>query len=208
MLNSPTADDMGYSNMFTSADFQSLQINGKNRPYALDACKWMKAADTFLAAYGKFDDTQRSRLSNELQIRLVMHVHQKKYSSRLAFQSMTLIARAMYDAAKEIDKTLPEWGSLVKSEQSKSRHGTHDTARVQAVAPMEAVSASSGLREIRADDVVDASVLMSLGFVVGVEVVEKDGGAGNVWTITECDDESEFIKLMKDPKVGGFSVHF
>jgi hypothetical protein len=200
MLNSPTCDATEHSNLFVQLDFTSLQSTGKNRPYAVDACKWMKSAETFIHAYAKLDDVQNARLLSELQIRLVMHVHQKKCPSRTSFSSMSAIARAMYDAAKKIDPTLPVWSSLIKSEQANATQSAlkkDKAASAMGAINSQAVSHASGLRELRVDDIVDASVLEAWGFVEGRRAVKTDDPEQCIWSIIECSVDDENVCLQK-----------
>ena len=71
--------EQGFSNLFTSMDFDKIKPGGKLFEYAKEAHVFMQKAESFLAAYAfGIDQLQRSKLLDDLEIRLVMHVHAKK----------------------------------------------------------------------------------------------------------------------------------
>ena len=158
MLNSPHAavDSNGYSILFTQGDFMSVCTGGKNNKYAIDANRIMDSADTFLTAYGKMEPTQKKHLQSELEIRLVMHVQQKKSDSRQAFDSILEIADAMYQKAKREDRSLPAW-HVISSMPAKSKE--------------EGVE--HGLRELRPGGEVADAVLKERGIQEGSTIVAK-----------------------------------
>ena len=83
MLNSPTSDANGYSNLFTATDFTSLKSAGNNKAAATKANDWMVAADQFLQAYGGgIDALVKTRLLSAFEVRAVMQVHNKRSETR------------------------------------------------------------------------------------------------------------------------------
>ena len=51
MLTSPSADQGGYSNTFTFADFASVSIGGRNQAAAEAAAELMQQAESFLVVF-------------------------------------------------------------------------------------------------------------------------------------------------------------
>ena len=70
------------------------------------------AATSFLDAYGRFESNVQAKLLSDLEVRCVMHVHQKRCETRASYKSLQHIAKAMYDEAKAMDDKLPTWAKL------------------------------------------------------------------------------------------------
>jgi hypothetical protein len=157
MLNAPSANSTGHGTLFTSADYASLQHGGRSRPFAIEANKMMIAAETFLLAYATMPQSTLRKLLSDLEVRLVMHVHQKRCDTRRSFASVLEIANHMYDAAKAHDVRLPVWTKLRDFE----------------VKP-KAAAASSSLREIRPDGLIPDSELEARGYTVNEVVLNQE----------------------------------
>ena len=77
LLNAPVADAAGYGSIFSSNDYLSLGPSGRNRQFAEEASKLMAASDTFLTAYARISPDAKLKLQSEMEVKCVMHVHQK-----------------------------------------------------------------------------------------------------------------------------------
>ena len=182
MLNAPQADSTGHANLFTNGDFNSLQANGKARPFAKETNDIINAASSFLNAYGRFTPTMQAKLLSDLEVRCVMHVHQKRCDTRVSYKSLLHIAKAMYEEAKAMDDKLPMWNKL---------KGIDDEQK--------ASLPSGSLREIRKDGLVADSEMMSRGFVVGAKLVKKDDQEQRVHQITSLGDSAKTITVNMMP---------
>ena len=164
MLNSPTCDSLGHSNLFNPSDFTSLGRTGKNRKAAMNANLLMIQAEQFLKAYSRLDVLQQAALTNKLEVRCVMCVHTKKVENRLNFASLDEIAMAFWEQAKTLDEKLPVW----------PRIKTLLAASTASASP----STKGCLREVRMDGSITESQLAQAGFKVGALIknakVDKD----------------------------------
>ncbi len=179
LLNAPTADSTGHANLFSNSDYSSLQPAAKARPFAKEANELICAATSFLNAYGRFESNVQAKLLSDLEVRCVMHVHQKRCETRASYKSLQHIAKAMYDEAKAMDDKLPTWAKL------KSVGGETKT-----------MLPSGSLRETRKDGLVADSEMSSRGFVVGAKILKKDGPT--MYTITVLGDSSQSITVQKE----------
>ena len=68
--------------IFGSNDVSSLSIKGRNRIHVVRVQQLLQETTEFLAAYSRLDATTRQRIVDDAEIRMVMHVHQKKKKSR------------------------------------------------------------------------------------------------------------------------------
>ncbi len=65
--------------MFAASDFAAVACGGKLRNFAVDAGKKMQAMHQFIDAYGSFPtEGDKAKLMGDDEVRMVMHVHQKK----------------------------------------------------------------------------------------------------------------------------------
>ena len=185
MLNAPTADSTGHAALFTNSDFSSLQPNAKGRPFAKEASDMMDSATSFLKAYSRLEPTVQKKLVSDLEVRCVMHVHQKKCETRASYKSLLNIANAMYDEAKTLDDKLPVWTKL----------SSVDTTTATTKVP------TGFLREIRKDGLIADCEMSSRGFVVGAQVAKK-GGDGVVYSVVALDKECKTVTLKPEPQEG------
>ena len=164
MLNSPQefTDGQQYSSLFKIADCNTLRPGGRNRANAVTANLMMVSAKKFLQAYSRLAKSERTKLMSDLEVKCVMHVLQKKASSRTEYASLAAIAGAMYDEAKKLDPNLPKWSKL---EAQRKANPTPPKVEVAAAA------SSSTMREIRSDGTITNEELCHRGFVVGAKVV-------------------------------------
>ena len=183
MLNAPQADSTGHASLFTNADFSSIQPSGKARPFAKDTNDLINAANSFLNAYGRFTPNVQAKLLSDLEVRCVMHVHQKRCDTRASYKSLQHIAKSMYDEAKAMDDKLPTWNKLNVTDDEKNPS-----------------MPSGSLREIRKDGLVADSEMMCRGFVVGAKLVKKGDEEHIVHTITALGESSKTItvKVVQD----------
>lgn len=178
MLNAPTADSTGHAHLFTNSDYSSLQPGAKARPFAKEANDLIIAATSFLSAYGRFEPNVQAKLVSDLEVRCVMHVHQKRCDTRVSYKSFQHIAQALYDEAKAIDDKLPVWNKLKNIDGDK-----------------KASMASGSLREIRKDGLVADSEMMSRGFVVGANIMKKGDEEQSIYTIAALGESPKTITV-------------
>ena len=181
LLNAPTADSTGHANLFSNSDYSSLQPAAKARPFAKEANGLMCSATSFLDAYGQFEPNVQAKLLSDVEVRCVMHVHQKRCETRASDKSLQHIAKAMCDEAKAMDDKLPAWPKLKSI-------GVESTTTMP----------SGSLREFRRDGLVADSEMSSRGFVVGAKISKKDAEGSTMYTITVLGDSSKSITVQKE----------
>ena len=150
----------GFVEMFNSSDYASLGVKGRNRVHAVSAHVLMNEASEYVAAYSRLDEVQRQTIINDTEVRMVMHVHQKRASTRTDFKSLKMICVQMRLDMIKAGDNVPEW-RLVKNEPN--------------AASTERQGASHGLKEIRNDGIVSDKDLSDNGFMVGTHVVSRVG---------------------------------
>lgn len=103
LLGAPShaVDANGYATIFNSSDYSSLAESGRNRPFAIEANALMESAHSFLAAYAQMSATAKLKLTSDLEVAAVLHVHQKKYDTRQSFKAMLHIERAHAHRSKK-----------------------------------------------------------------------------------------------------------
>ena len=112
-MNAPLADATGHAVLFNSGDYSSLGQTGKSLAHAKEAALVMGKLDTFLAAYStRISQSQMFKIASELEVRLVMHVHQKRCDTRKNYKSFLEIAEVAYNECKTIEPTHPTWTLL------------------------------------------------------------------------------------------------
>ena len=113
MLNSPTADQGGFCNLFSVVDLKHL---ANREPKLLQKTKEandsINTVDAYLRAYGKFQPLELQRLVSTLEVRCIMHAFGKKAETRASYDNFTEIMRSVVDDAKKLDATLPELPAL------------------------------------------------------------------------------------------------
>ncbi len=183
LLNAPTADSIGHANLFSNSDYSSLQPVAKARPFAKQANDLMCSVISFLNAYGRFEASVQAKLVSDLEVRCVMHVHQKRCDTRASYKSLQHIAKARHDEAKAMDDKLPTWAKLKPIGDE----------------PRTAMPAG-WLREIRKGGLVADSEMSSRGFVVGAKILKKDNERATMYTITGLCGSPKSIAVQKDVK--------
>ena len=102
----------GIATTFGHSDFASLQPNGRNRANAMEANAIMQSFTALTKAYSRCAEHEFIKFTSDLEVRAVMHVHQKKAESRANFASLLHVAAHVYDALKAADDKLPSWPLL------------------------------------------------------------------------------------------------
>ena len=75
--------------MFNVQDFDKAKSNGKLYEHVLEAHRLVIKAESFLNAYAfGLTQLQRSKLIDDLEVRLAMHIHGKKCLSRRSYNSL------------------------------------------------------------------------------------------------------------------------
>ena len=160
LLNAPQSMvNDGVAHVFSPQDFHSLSPSGKNRHHAVDAHSMMNSASTFARAYSRLSEPEIVKLTSELEIRAVMHVHGKKTDTRASYPSLLHIAKHFYDDLKSKDPRVPAW-PLLAALDCDARKGP---------------SSSGAVREVSLSGDISESALSDRGFKVGEAVVSKSG---------------------------------
>jgi hypothetical protein len=175
MLNSPGSmvSPDGIATTFGNSDFASLQPNGRNRANAMEANAIMQSFSAFTKAYSRCAEHDLIKCTSDLEVRAVMHVHQKKAESRANFASLLHVAAHVYDAVKAADDKLPSWPLL---------------APLGAERATKKPKLTGVIREISEDEI-SVSVLAEKGFAVGVQVVKIGVLPVVAYTISSMDDK-------------------
>ena len=208
ILNAPaTMVVNGVANVFTMSDINSLQGNGRNRKFAREANTIMQAASNFVAAYSRLPHADNMKITSDLEVRCVMHVHLKKVDTRASYASLLHIAKQMHDDLRAKDPRTPAWNLLAPLS------GNSDD-----------VSASSGLREVSLSGEIVDSQLADRGFAVGIVItssetddaiitnidrmvglraaIAEEGDAGQSWEISRADLISTWnVKIVAETEV-------
>jgi hypothetical protein len=173
----------GVANIFSNTDLFSLSVGGKNRQFALEACRIMIAGSNFLDAYSRLDETEKLKYTSELEVRCVMHVHQKKADTRVNFPSLLHIAAAMYNSVLAAGHELPKW---------------HLLAPIAGALDDTAASSSGGcLREVTLTGAITDTLLHELGFQVGALVAKKgtkEADGNEVFTILKISEDAILLE--------------
>jgi hypothetical protein len=176
MLNSPTCDQTGHSNLFSVSDLTSLAAGGKLRPWAVRAHEVMASAATFLQAYSRMQEQDQLNLSSLLEVRSVMFVHSKTAASRKTFENFQEIAHAFFDECKIQDDKLPKWSYLKEKEAT----GLEPNL--------------TGIREVNFDGTIADSELIARGFDVG-KIVFLTSDSDTRWRIKELTPNLQTVLL-------------
>ncbi len=155
----------GVASLFNAGDYHGLQQGGKCRSAAMEANAIMQAAHTFVNAYAVLSDTEKLKVTSELEVRCVMHTHSKKAGSRATFESPLHIAELMYEDVVKLMKangrTVPNWSLLNPLRSGKTNTATSQNAGCGA------------LREFEASGAIPAAEMESAGFVVGAVLIKQ-----------------------------------
>ena len=158
MLNAPRSMvNDGVAHVFSPQDLHSLSSNGKNRHHVVDAHSMMNSASTFARAYSQLSEPEIVKLTSELEIRAVMHVHGKKTDTRASYPSLLHIARHFYDDLKPNDPRVPAWPLLAALDCDVRK----------------CPSSSGAMREVSLSGDISESALSDRGFKVGEAIVSK-----------------------------------
>ena len=187
MLSAPPSvvDHDGFCSLFTVVDFQGLAApSGKLRPYALDASRRMQASHDFISAYGSLSDGDKVKLLGDLEVRMVLHVHQKKFDTRITYNSLAQIMVKFFDDANAImskqGQTLPPW-SAIKSEAREVTSGQ-----------------SSCVRELDMSGKVTDQNLKSRGFKEGSLVMKKEDRDKGIFKIVDCTEQEVTLRNVNN----------
>jgi len=106
MLACPTEFcKQGVCALFNGQDFDKAKSNGKLYEHVLEAHNLVIKAESFLNAYAfGLTQLQRSKLIDDLEVRLVMHIHGKKCLSRRSYNSLHEIGTEMYRSAEVMNE--------------------------------------------------------------------------------------------------------
>ena len=102
MLNSPTADQGGFCNLFTLVELKQL---AHREPKLMDkikeANKSITMVDSFLRAYGKLSASDLQKLVSVLEVKCIMHAFNKKSETRVSYDSFAAVMRSVMEDTKK-----------------------------------------------------------------------------------------------------------
>ena len=176
MLNSPTADQGGFCNLFTLVELKQLahrepKLMGKIK----EANKSITMVDSFLRAYGKLSASDLQKLVSVLEVKCIMHAFNKKSETRVSYDSFAAVMRSVMEDAKKLDSNLPALPALEESIASSSKRPLNSSLRQHGTVP-------------------DA-VLEARGFKVGAVIYEKQGEGKQHYTITTLNSDETTITV-------------
>lgn len=180
MLNSPTADQGGYSNIFSVADLKHLaQREPKLMVRVKEANESIVHVDTFLKAYGNFQELDLLQLVSTLEVRCVMHAWGKKAESRASYANFRDIMAAVMCEATLIDSKLPKMPLLADRDDASKKRKADD----------------SGFRQVMHGKISD-DALEARGFKVGAMIQEAKTRTANVFKITKMNTDGATITIL------------
>jgi len=113
MLNSPTADQGGYCDLFSAPELRQL---ASREPKLINKIAEANTAictiDTFLSAYAKITPGQLQSLKSIMEVKSIMHAFGKKFDSRPTYQNFNEVMKSIVDEARRMDHTLPRLSCL------------------------------------------------------------------------------------------------
>ena len=176
MLNSPTADQGGFCNLFTLVELKQLahrepKLMGKIK----EANKSITMVDSFLRAYGKLSASDLQKLVSVLEVKCIMHAFNKKSETRVSYDSFAAVMRSVMEDAKKLDSNLPALPALEESIASSSKRPLNSSLRQHGTVP-------------------DA-VLEARGFKVGAVIYEKQGEGKQHYTIITLNADKTTITV-------------
>ena len=176
MLNSPTADQGGFCNLFTLVELKQLahrepKLMGKIK----EANKSITMVDSFLRAYGKLSASDLQKLVSVLEVKCIMHAFNKKSETRVSYDSFAAVMRSVMEDAKKLDSNLPALPALEESIASSSKRPLNSSLRQHGTVP-------------------DA-VLEARGFKVGAVIYEKQGEGKQHYTIITLNADETTITV-------------
>ena len=176
MLNSPTADQGGFCNLFTLVELKQLaHREPKLMEKIKEANKSITMVDSFLRAYGKLSASDLQKLVSVLEVKCIMHAFNKKSETRVSYDSFAAVMRSVMEDAKKLDSNLPALPALEESIASSSKRPLNSSLRQHGTVP-------------------DA-VLEARGFKVGAVIYEKQGEGKQHYTIITLNADETTITV-------------
>lgn len=122
MLNSPTADQGGYCNLFSISELRQLsQRDAKLLPKQKEVHDAIITLENHFKAYGTFSAVQFTKLISVFEVRCIMFAFNKKVASRASYESIKDIMLSVIQEARLVDSKLPNLQMLAESDASKRR---------------------------------------------------------------------------------------
>ena len=108
MLNSPTADQGGYCDLFSAQELRQLATREpKLIKKIAEANNAVITIDTFLSAYAKITPAQLQSLTSIMEVKSIMHAFGKKFDSRPVYKDFNEVMKSVLDEARRMDHNLP-----------------------------------------------------------------------------------------------------
>lgn len=192
MLNSPTADQGGYCNLFTPTELKQLALR---EPKIINKIAGANTAictiDAFLSAYAKITPVQLQLLKSTVEVKSIMHAFGKKFDTRPTYQNFNEVMKSIVDEARRMDHTLPklsclpaeEAGKVAVNKQLKELGQTPD-------AVLEAKGFKVGAKIQRSADVKEKTI------AAPIFMIKKLNADLTTITVVEIDAEKE-VKASK-----------
>ena len=113
MLNSPTADQGGYCDLFSAQELRQLATREpKLIKKIAEANNAIITIDTFLSAYAKITPAQLQSLTSIMEVKSIMHAFGKKFDSRPVYKDFNEVMKSVLDEARRMDHNLPRLSCL------------------------------------------------------------------------------------------------
>eukprot|EP00959_Pyramimonas_sp_CCMP1952_P410653 8605850-Pyramimonas_sp.AAC.1 len=171
----------GVARLLHSAD--AATIDKKNKSACLEAVDFIRSAKAHLAK-ACLPAAAKTRLLGEMQVRFVMHIHQKKSRGRREFGSLLEIADAFLE---DVGKAAPDALQLQRPWAASEDKSEPPSQPAQ--------GSGSGLVEFTETGVGEEAMAAG-GFVVGAMVFNV-GAAETVYKISKIKDGMCFLQLVQ-----------
>ncbi len=183
MLQSPTANQGGFSDLFTSTDLNRLKTRDNQLMARVkDAEKSIEMMFTFLKAFGKFSPKESDKLCNMMEVRAIMHAWNKKAGTRASYSSQAEVMQSVIVEARSLYPSLPDMPMLGEIAKKKGQDS----------------SSASNIIQV---GTVENAVLEEKGFKVGATIKNEDRrfkitclniDLKNITVVAYCEEEEDF----------------
>ncbi len=194
MLNSPTADQGGYCDLFTAAELRQLALR---EPKLINKIAEANTAictiDTFLSAYAKITPVQLERLKSIMEVKSIMHAFGKRFDTRPTYQNFNEVMKSIVDEARRMDHTLPRLSCLPAEDAGAVATNLKQLKELGKTpnAVIEAKGFKVGAKIQRKADVHQVQTRRSLDIAAPIFMIKKLNADLTTITVVEIDAEKE-----------------
>ena len=174
----------GKARIFSHCDIAS--VIGALNSQAMNAVRIMTEARDLACQMDIHDTAAWARIKGQLDVRLVMHIHNKQAANRRSFKSIREIAQQCYE------DLVKEFGQKAKDVQSP----WIDIPLAAAAA--KPAKAQSGLRSLNVRGAVTTEIINQMGIAEGCIIKNKEGVVATVAAIHDAECTVEITKLDGD----------